>query len=142
MILLVVDDSFAVRRLLVNELRMSRLRPDEVLEAGDGLEALTLLARAVPDVILCDYHMPRLDGLKFAAAVRERYSADQVKIILLTAHGSTDLGQTAREAGVDRVVDKPADVHSLVEIIAQLTRRPDPSTETHRSSTDDPPSRP
>lgn len=122
MILLVVDDSFATRRLIVNELRMSGLKAECILEAGDGLEALAVLERATPDVVICDYHMPKLDGIKFVTMLRQRFSADRVKVILLTARGSVSLEKAAREAGVDHVLDKPFDVHSLLEQIVRLGR--------------------
>jgi two-component system cell cycle sensor histidine kinase/response regulator CckA len=73
-------------------------------EAGDGQEALELLEKTQPDLILLDIQMPRLSGLEAAQEVKRRYP--QVKVLLLTMHKEAVYLSQAQEIGVDGFVLK------------------------------------
>jgi two-component system chemotaxis response regulator CheY len=102
---LVVDDSRAVRviiRKILQEIGM------EVLEAGDGREALEQL-RQNPDVelALVDWNMPEMNGLDFIQAVRARGTMQRLRILMVTSE--TEASQVARAlgAGADEYLMKP-----------------------------------
>ena len=80
--ILVVDDSWAVRQLTVSVLRRQGY---DVLEAGDGREGLDTALREQPDVILCDIHMPILDGWDVVREARSSESLGTTPILMLTS---------------------------------------------------------
>lgn len=92
---LVAIDEAPVRWSYVGILRDAGAR---VTEARDGLEALELARRTLPDVILADMTMPRLDGLGLCAAVRREHALDAVPVVLLSAR-SGEPPQALSEAG-------------------------------------------
>ena len=79
---LVVDDSITVRRVTQRLLERNGMR---VMTARDGADAMTLLAEHVPDVILLDIEMPRMDGYEVAAQVRADPRLREVPIIMITS---------------------------------------------------------
>lgn len=62
---LIVDDSAVMRKIVERSLRLADIKIAEVLEAGDGAEALGVLNKGKVDLILCDINMPVMDGLEF-----------------------------------------------------------------------------
>ena len=104
--LLIVDDSFTMRSMLIRALRENGVEGD-VRQAGDGLEALAMVNKDPPELVICDFSMPKLDGLKFVLAVRQRFTTQQVKIIMLTAKSTQATKDSAIHAGVDKFLAKP-----------------------------------
>jgi len=62
---LIIDDSSTMRKIVTRSLRQAGLDFDTILEAGDGQEALQLLAKENVDIILSDINMPNMDGIEF-----------------------------------------------------------------------------
>ena len=109
--ILTVEDDPVARRVLKQALR--KLGHD-VIEAEDGEAALDVLANESVRVIVSDWVMPKLDGLGFCKAVRERSDEDYVYFILLTSTtATTDNEREAADAGVDDFLSKPLDVNEL-----------------------------
>lgn len=81
--MLIVDDDGEIRTLLSRRLRRLGY---SVEEAGDGVEALVLVEAAVPDVVVTDMAMPRMDGLGLLKELREK--DPELPVIVLTGHGS------------------------------------------------------
>src|SRR6202043_546619 len=79
---LVVDDSITVRRVTQRLLERNGMR---VLTARDGMDAVALLAEHVPDIILLDIEMPRMDGYEVATHVRNDPRLRDVPIIMITS---------------------------------------------------------
>lgn len=93
--ILVVDDHGPLRQALEGLLRAEGYR---VTVAADGLEGLGVLDRLVPDLIIADIMMPRMDGLAFLAAVRARADGPTIPFIFLTARAD-DTAVTGGAAG-------------------------------------------
>jgi len=92
-------------------------------EAGDGMELLSLLENATPDIVILDISMPRLQGLEAARMIRERYP--EVKILILTMHRERTYFSRAQEIGVNGYVLKEeadADLNSAIKCILQGDR--------------------
>jgi signal transduction histidine kinase/DNA-binding response OmpR family regulator len=101
--ILVVDDHADVRAYV-----RSVLEPDFlVLEAQDGQEGLETARRALPDLVVADVMMPRLDGFGLTRALREDPATDCIPTILLTARAGADDEVEGIEAGADDYVAKP-----------------------------------
>ncbi|MBI2162860.1 MAG: response regulator [candidate division NC10 bacterium] len=109
---LVVEDDTEVRSLLAWHLRRQGCT---VEEAEDGVEALSVIARSVPDVIITDMAMPRLDGLGLLKAMREK--DPDLPVIILTGHGSLENAiQALREGGLFDYLMKPLSDVTLLEV--------------------------
>ncbi len=106
---LVVDDNAHVRAYV----RRHLARRYRVLEAADGQEALALAAEAVPDLIVSDVMMPRLDGFALCHAVKTHPELDFIPVILLTAKASQDSKIEGLETGADAYMTKPFNVREL-----------------------------
>jgi two-component system response regulator HydG len=99
---LVVDDEPAIRRALMRMLESHGMR---VVSAGDGAEALELLAREAVDVAVVDLMMPRVGGLELLELVRERHTG--VEVVLMTAFGDVETAVKAVQAGAYHFLTKP-----------------------------------
>jgi chemosensory pili system protein ChpA (sensor histidine kinase/response regulator) len=117
---LVVDDSITVRRVTQRLLERNGMR---VLTARDGMDAVTLLQDHVPDIILLDIEMPRMDGYEVAAHVRNDPRLRDVPIIMITSRSGEKHRARAIEIGVDDYLSKPYQEAQLLDAIAPLVER-------------------
>ncbi len=117
---MVVDDSITVRRVTQRLLERNGMR---VLTARDGMDAVALLQDNVPDVILLDIEMPRMDGYEVAAHVRNDPRLKEVPIIMVTSRVGEKHRARAIELGVDDYLGKPYQEAQLLAAIAPLVER-------------------
>ena len=117
---LVVDDSITVRRVTQRLLERNGMR---VLTARDGMDAVALLQDHVPDIILLDIEMPRMDGYEVAAHVRNDARLKDVPIIMITSRVGEKHRARAIEFGVDDYLGKPYQETELLEAITPLVER-------------------
>ena len=117
---LVVDDSITVRRVTQRLLERNGMR---VLTARDGMDAVALLQDNIPDVILLDIEMPRMDGYEVAAHVRNDARLKEVPIIMITSRVGEKHRARAIELGVDDYLGKPYQEAELLDAIAPLVER-------------------
>jgi chemosensory pili system protein ChpA (sensor histidine kinase/response regulator) len=117
---MVVDDSITVRRVTQRLLERNGMR---VLTARDGMDAVALLQENVPDVILLDIEMPRMDGYEVAAHVRNDPRLKDVPIIMVTSRVGEKHRARAIELGVDDYLGKPYQEAQLLDAIAPLVER-------------------
>lgn len=111
---LIADDSLSVRRALEQLLRDAGF---EVDAARDGLEALGVLNRHTPDVILLDLEMPKLSGLEVASFVRQTDQFKHVPVVMITSRTGDKHRQMAKEAGVDLLLTKPYSDEYLLDYL-------------------------
>jgi chemosensory pili system protein ChpA (sensor histidine kinase/response regulator) len=116
-IALVVDDSITVRRVTQRLLERNGMR---VLTARDGEDALTLMQETVPDIVLLDIEMPRMDGYEVATRMRADERLHRVPIIMITSRVGEKHRARALEIGVDDYLGKPYQESQLLEAIAPL----------------------
>ena len=114
---LVVDDSITVRRVTQRLLERNGMR---VMTARDGMDAVALLAEHVPDVILLDIEMPRMDGYEVAAHVRGDARLRDVPIIMITSRVGEKHRARAIELGVNDYLGKPYQESQLIDAITPL----------------------
>ena len=114
---LVVDDSITVRRVTQRLLERNGMR---VMTARDGMDAVALLAEHVPDIILLDIEMPRMDGYEVAAHVRNDPRLRDVPIIMITSRVGEKHRARAIELGVDDYLGKPYQESQLLDAITPL----------------------
>ncbi|HEX9405230.1 MAG TPA: Hpt domain-containing protein [Steroidobacteraceae bacterium] len=117
---LVVDDSITVRRVTQRLLERNGMR---VLTAKDGVDAVSLLQEHLPDVILLDIEMPRMDGYEVAAHVRNDPRLKNIPIVMITSRVSEKHRARAIELGVDDYLGKPYQESQLLDAIEPLVNR-------------------
>ena len=115
--IVVVDDNAASREL-IRELLDS---PDHsIMEAADGREALDLILRSGPDLVLLDIQLPGLDGYSVVRSLRQDPRFARLKIVAVTAFAMQGDRERVLTAGFDRYVTKPIDTHHLEEQVQEL----------------------
>jgi len=121
-LVMVVDDSITMRKVTSRVLERNDM---EVLTAKDGLDAVEKLQDRVPDLMLLDIEMPRMDGYELATYMRNDPRLRSVPIIMITSRTGEKHRQRAFEIGVDRYLGKPyqeADLLRNVEETLRLSR--------------------
>jgi CheY-like chemotaxis protein/anti-sigma regulatory factor (Ser/Thr protein kinase) len=113
---LVVDDSPVDRHLAGGIIH--KMEGWRAVFAAHGREALDVLARQLPDVVLTDLLMPEMDGLELVQAVRGKYPL--LPVILMTAHGSEDIASQALQKGAASYVPKKSLARDLAETLDQI----------------------
>lgn len=102
--IMLVDDSRTIRNIEKNVL--AQLGYTDILEAGDGIEALNVIAtEGMPDLFLLDWNMPNMDGLTLVKKIREMTKT--VPIIMVTTEAEKSRVIEAIKAGVNNYVVKP-----------------------------------
>lgn len=117
---LVVDDQASMRALVMSALRGLGVR--SMLEAGDGQEALDLLARKPVDLVLLDAEMPKLDGLGVLRTVRMDPTLGSLKVIMMTGRADAEFVKTVARLGVDGYLAKPVSAAALLGKIQHAMR--------------------
>jgi len=115
--ILVVDDSGASRELLRHALKSTC---EEVLEAGDGWEALEKIATARPDLVLLDLEMPRMDGYEVLRQLRRDPRFAATRVVAVTARAMQGDRDRALAAGFDGYITKPVSTSELREYVQGL----------------------
>jgi chemosensory pili system protein ChpA (sensor histidine kinase/response regulator) len=114
---MVVDDSITVRRVMERFLERNGLK---VVTAKDGLDAISVLQEAKPDIILLDIEMPNMDGYEFATHVRNDPRVADVPIIMITSRVGDKHRARAIEIGVNDYLGKPYQDSQLLDAIQRL----------------------
>ncbi|MEZ5974661.1 MAG: response regulator [Planctomycetota bacterium] len=114
---LLIDDSSLMRKLVSRSLRQIDLDIDKIFEASNGLEGLEQLTAGVPDLILCDWNMPEMDGITF---VQEACKKGAPPIIMLTTEMSDGKKAEALNAGAKGYITKPFTPERIAEVIQQV----------------------
>ena len=115
---LVVDDAPAIRELIAVNLELEGYDVDR---AGDGEEALALVARQRPDVITLDVMMPRLDGFSTIERLRSDPDTADIPVVLVTGRASAADRARGELLRVDGFLAKPFEPAELLATIQRLT---------------------
>jgi chemosensory pili system protein ChpA (sensor histidine kinase/response regulator) len=116
---MIVDDSPSVRHITSKLIKNAGW---EVILAKDGLEALEMLqaAETLPDIVLTDVEMPRMDGYELLASIKHHEDLRQLPVIMITSRASEKHQQKAVELGVSEYMTKPFDDAFLIAKIRTL----------------------
>jgi CheY-like chemotaxis protein len=93
----------------------------EVRTAIDGLEAIVILDKWKPDILLVDMEMPRMNGLELTAHVRARPDIANIPVIMITSRSTEKHRRQAEAAGVSTYLTKPFGEEDLLRHVAELT---------------------
>ncbi|MBK7012227.1 MAG: response regulator [Xanthomonadales bacterium] len=117
--IMVVDDSITMRKVTTRVLERADM---EVVTAKDGLDAVEKLQDTVPDLMLLDIEMPRMDGYELATYMRNDARLKGVPIIMVTSRTGEKHRQRALEIGVERYLGKPYQEADLLRQVQETLR--------------------
>ena len=117
---LIIDDSSVMRKIVERSLRQAGLELSEVKEAGNGAEALAVLANNSVELILCDINMPVMDGLEFVQKLKSVESAKGVPVVMITTEGGESHVVQALSAGARGYIRKPFTPDQVKEHVLPL----------------------
>ena len=118
-IVLVIDDDRDIR-LLLKDFLDERF---EVVEAGNGLEAIEMMRIRIPTIIVCDIIMPKMDGVEFVKTMKSQELTRHIPIILLSSKSTIESQIEGLEVGADAYLSKPFHPRHLEAIIESLLHR-------------------
>ena len=116
-LVMVVDDSITMRKVSSRVLERNNF---EVLTAKDGIDALERMVDRVPDLMLLDIEMPRMDGYELATTMKADPRLANVPIIMITSRTGDKHRQRAMDIGVDRYLGKPYQENELMRNVFAL----------------------
>ncbi|NMG45741.1 response regulator [Aromatoleum toluvorans] len=117
---MVVDDSLTVRKITGRLLEREGYR---VITAKDGVEALERLIESVPDVILSDIEMPRMDGFDLLRNIRADARMRDVPVIMITSRLADKHRQLAEKIGANEYLGKPYEEGELLALLQHYTAK-------------------
>lgn len=115
--IMVVDDSLTVRKITS---RMLTREGYEVVTAKDGIDALQILQHTIPDAMLLDIEMPRMDGFELTKVIRADHRMSQIPIIMITSRTADKHREHAMNLGVNAYLGKPFQEDVVIAKIAEL----------------------
>ncbi|GMR17732.1 MAG: hypothetical protein BMS9Abin33_0125 [Gammaproteobacteria bacterium] len=125
-VVMIVDDSLTVRKITSRHLQK---RGMEVLTAKDGIDAVEQLRDHIPDVMLVDIEMPRMDGYELTSRVRSESRLKHIPIIMITSRAGAKHKKKAMSLGVNLYMSKPyqeddlvANIEEMLELKAQQSK--------------------
>lgn len=118
--ILIADDDPSLQRLLFHTLKLEGY---EVIPAHDGNEALELVNREHPDLVILDIMMPHINGLDVCRILREQPATATLPIIMLSGLNEVQEKVLGLKAGADEYVTKPIDLRELAARVDALLKR-------------------
>ncbi len=118
--ILVVDDSTAIRKILIRVLRQTALDIGEIFEGRDGLEALEIVRSHALHLVLSDINMPNLDGLGLLAELKAAEQWRNLPVVMITTEGGEEKVGQAIKLGSAAYIRKPFTAEQIQEKIGAL----------------------
>jgi chemosensory pili system protein ChpA (sensor histidine kinase/response regulator) len=116
-VVMIIDDSISARSVTK---RLLERHHYQTMTAKDGLDGLQQLEVQVPDIILVDIDMPRMNGFEFASTIREDQRYKHIPIIVLTALAGQARRKQSKEMKLDAFIEKPFEEPQLLLTIQSL----------------------
>ncbi len=114
--ILVIEDNDDLINYLTEKLKKYFI----VAVAGDGEKGLEIANRIMPDLIICDIMMPKMDGLEVTRQLKNNFTTSHIPIIILTAKSTTDQKIDGIETGADDYITKPFNMRYLLKRINNI----------------------
>ncbi|MDH5610941.1 MAG: Hpt domain-containing protein [Gammaproteobacteria bacterium] len=120
--IMVVDDSITIRKVTARILERHGMK---VILATDGVDATSKLQEDIPDLMLLDIEMPKMDGFELATYMRNEERLKEIPIIMITSRTGTKHKERAKEIGVEQYLGKPFQEEELmknIKVLLELAR--------------------
>jgi two-component system chemotaxis response regulator CheY len=113
--IMVVDDSKAMRMIVLRTLRQAGFRDHEFVEAANGAEAMKAIEADPPDIVLSDWNMPQLSGIDLLRGLKA--AGSDVKFGFVTSESTPEMKEMAREAGALFMIAKPFNEDTFRDVL-------------------------
>ncbi len=117
---LLVDDSGTMQKMI--KMALSKIGIEGVATALNGIEGMANLKESIPDLILCDWNMPEMNGYQFVTAVRADANFKHIPILMLTTVNTKDEVIEIMKAGANDFLNKPFTPDLLKDKIIKVTK--------------------
>lgn len=114
---LIVDDELEFTKDLAKGLALFGY---EAYGAGDGEGALNIIENKKPDIVLCDYKLPDVEGDKILEKTKKNYP--RIKFVMMTAYYDEEAAKRFQHLGADEVIFKPIVLTDIEALLAQLSQ--------------------
>jgi two-component system chemotaxis response regulator CheY len=116
--IMIVDDSRAMRMIVIRTLRQAGYGDHELLEATDGADALAKVGDEQPDLVLSDWNMPNMTGIELLTALRER--GNPVNFGFVTSETTAEMRERAITGGASFMLAKPFTLDEFSDTLAPV----------------------
>jgi two-component system, chemotaxis family, chemotaxis protein CheY len=120
---LIIDDSSVMRKIVERSLRQAGIELSEVMEAGNGMEALAAIQNKKPDLILSDINMPSMNGLEFVKKLQDVAGMRDVPVVMITTEASESHVVEALSYGAKGYIRKPFTPDQVKEHVMPLVKQ-------------------
>ena len=120
---LIVDDSSVMRKIVARALQQCGVNSGEIIEAGNGVEALDVVRREKLDLVLSDINMPVMDGLEFVRQLQSVENARGVPVVMITTEGSESHVMEAISCGARGYIRKPFTPDQMKQHVLPLLQK-------------------
>lgn len=120
--ILLVDDSNVVKAVLKRILTGSGIAIEQILEAGNGVEALKVMNSDPPDLVITDINMPAMDGVELIERMRLDMMLQRVPVIVISTEGSLTRITNLEEMGIKGYVRKPFVADEIVAVVREVLK--------------------
>lgn len=93
-----------------------------LVQATDGEEALSMVDKELPDLLILDINLPKINGIEIAKRLKQSSKFKNMPILAVTAYAMKGDGDRIKEAGCDYYMTKPSDIHELARVVANILR--------------------
>lgn len=132
--IIIVDDEEEVRKGIVNKINWQDIGFEIVGEAENGIEALEIAERTIPDVVITDIKMPFLDGMSLSKQLRSEFPT--INIVILTGFDEFEYAQKAININVFEYVLKPISSKELIKVLLRVKEKIDYEAEQMKNLKD------
>ena len=91
----------------------------EVHSVKNGYDAIRLIRKLLPTIIITEHDMPLMDGYQLVEAMNKRESGKNIPVIVITNNTNDELKKSYAKLGVDKILSKPADIDKLIEAMKE-----------------------
>lgn len=124
---LIVDDSPILRRVVARALGMAGVELSAVYQAGNGVEALKLLAEYPIDLVFADVNMPEMSGIELVEQMSANGDLERISVVMVTSVRNSEHIEHLKRLGVRAYLTKPFKPEQLRDAIVPLLPEPSPS---------------
>lgn len=115
---LIVDDSTAMRLMILRTLRQAGFDDHHFIQAPDGAAALELIQRQPPDLILCDWNMPNMSGMDLLTTLQD--NGIKIQFGFITTEATAKMRHKALDAGAAFLITKPFTVDAFEQALSPI----------------------
>jgi CheY-like chemotaxis protein len=118
--ILIVDDDPLIRNLLGQILEPFQENGVELFSASNGMEAIDLVRKIIPEIIFLDVMMPKMNGFEVCNIIKNDLTMKEIYIIMLTAKGQELDKQKAKKVGADFYITKPFNIFEIKKKVSEI----------------------